>query len=133
LRCTTKSPNGIIETNGLWPVKKNGELGFDNIFEPSIGMKGKLRDDSYYLQQENSVIVKFDISKEKAVKTQEYIHMEKNLLENGKPYSLLRHNQCASFACDVANIAEVDLQVQGYKTPRKIEEYLKDILKESEN
>ncbi len=57
----------------------------------------------------------------------EYINKQKTLLENGKPYSLLRYSQCATFACEVAETAGIDLGIPWYKrTPKTLEKILKE-------
>jgi RHS repeat-associated protein len=120
---SVKPPEGAAVTKGLWPVKPNGQLGFDNVIDPIKGMPGVLRDDSVYLSSTKSVVKTYEVSEAQGMAALEKMAEIESKLAEGKMFYRLLTNQCATFACSVVKAAGVKPPKAGLiKQPRKIAE-----------
>ena len=124
---SVKPPDGQAVTKGLWPVKPNGEVGFDNVIDPIKGMRGVLRDDSGYLESAKSVLKTYEVSAAQgAAALQKMAEVEAKLAEGKMIYNLFT-SQCATFACSVVKAAGVKPPRGGLiKQPRKIAESIEN-------
>jgi hypothetical protein len=110
-------------TKGLWPVKPNGQVGFDNVMDPIKGMPGVLRDDSIYLESSKSVVKTYEVSEAQGVAALEKMAEIEGKLAEGKMFYRLFTTQCATFACTVVKAAGLKPPAAGLiKQPRKIVE-----------
>jgi len=118
-------PNGFLSAVGKWPVTKNRELGFDNVFSPIFGMDGYvLKEMDLVAENMNKYSFQsYDININQAQSAWKVIQDERRAVKNGESRYQLFTDQCATFACNVIKATGNEPPYAGLpKRPRKIYE-----------
>ena len=109
-----KSPSGEWQAFGLWPVKADGSLGFDNLRQPILGMRGTIADDTDYLGRAATRLARHPISQKQADNVMAFItDFSLSLATKRNGYQLLT-SQCATFACAAFERTGIRPPASGY-------------------